>query len=109
MDKTTYLIGNSSSGIREDAFIGTPVVNVGSRQEGRGRGENVVDTDYNFTNIKAAIIKQIKHGKYKSDDLYGNGDAGKKITQILEKIQIKVQKKFIKQKMCSYNLNFKKM
>jgi len=98
MDKTSCLIGNSSSGVREGAFIGTPVVNVGSRQEGRARSENVFDTDYNFTNIKAAIIKQIKHGKYKSDDLYGNGDAGKKITQILEKIQIKVQKKFIKRK-----------
>ena len=43
MKKTSCLVGNSSSGIREGAFIGTPVVNIGSRQDMRERGENVLD------------------------------------------------------------------
>ena len=41
MEKTVCLVGNSSSGIREGAFIGTPVVNIGSRQQMRARGKNV--------------------------------------------------------------------
>ncbi len=43
MNKTACLVGNSSSGIREGAFIGTPVVNIGSRQDMRERGSNVID------------------------------------------------------------------
>ena len=39
MQKTRCLIGNSSSGIREGAYIGTPVVNLGTRQNDRERGK----------------------------------------------------------------------
>ena len=46
MAKTAALVGNSSSAIREGAFIGTPAVNIGPRQDGRDRGSNVVDVDY---------------------------------------------------------------
>ena len=60
MSKTKCLIGNSSSGIREGAFIGTPVVNIGSRQNGRERSKNVIDTDYSIESIKSGIKKQLK-------------------------------------------------
>jgi len=43
MNLTSCLVGNSSSGIREGAFIGTPVVNVGTRQNSRECGENVIN------------------------------------------------------------------
>jgi len=65
MEKTLCLVGNSSSGIREGAFIGTPVVNIGTRQDDRARGKNVIDTDYKYKEIKNAIETQIKHGKHK--------------------------------------------
>lgn len=94
MDKTACLIGNSSSGIREGAFIGTPVVNIGTRQSDRARGKNVIDVSYNSDEIKKAIITQIKHGKYPSDPIYGTGNAAKKIVSILENIDVNVQKKF---------------
>lgn len=96
MDKTLCLVGNSSSGIREGAFIGTPVINIGTRQDDRARGKNVIDTDYNYKNIKNAIEKQIDHGKYDSEHVYGDGNAGKKIVKVLESIEVKIQKKFIK-------------
>ncbi|MBD3211014.1 MAG: UDP-N-acetylglucosamine 2-epimerase (hydrolyzing) [Candidatus Lokiarchaeota archaeon] len=95
MDKTSCLIGNSSSGIREGSYIGTPVVNIGTRQDGRMRGINVIDTKYEKNEIKKAIYKQLDHGKYKSEDIYGTGNAGEKIVKILENIQINIQKKFI--------------
>jgi len=98
MDKTACLIGNSSSGIREGAFIGTPVVNIGTRQNGRARGKNVIDCNYDYHEIKEAIKKQIEHGKYPSEPIYGNGDASKKIIKILESIEVNIQKQFITRK-----------
>ena len=96
MEKTLCLVGNSSSGIREGAFIGTPVVNIGTRQDDRARGKNVIDTDYKYKEIKNAIETQIKHGKYISEHLYGDGKAGKQIVEVLEDIDVKIQKKFVK-------------
>ena len=92
MSKTKCLVGNSSSGIREGAYIGTPVVNIGSRQNNRARGKNVLDVKHNIKEISNAIKKQVKHGFYKSEMLYGDGNAGIKIARILNKIDVKVQK-----------------
>jgi UDP-hydrolysing UDP-N-acetyl-D-glucosamine 2-epimerase len=93
MKHTSCLVGNSSSGIREGAFIGTPVVNIGSRQDSRERGSNVIDVEYNTLEIKSAIEKQVTHGKYKSEPIYGNGDAGIKIANVLANCNWKIQKR----------------
>lgn len=77
------LIGNSSSGIREGAFLGTPAVNVGSRQQGRARGRNVIDVGYESSEILAAARRQLDHGPYSLDTLYGNGHSGERIAAIL--------------------------
>lgn len=92
MNQTKCLVGNSSSGIREGAFIGTPVVNIGTRQNKRERSENVIDVDYDYKQIKDAIHKQINHGKYSQSDLYGDGSAGKKIADIISENSIPIQK-----------------
>lgn len=76
-------IGNSSSGIRESAFLGVPVVNVGSRQQGRARGRNVIDVGHDRHAIAAAARRQIAHGRYPSDPLYGDGHAGRRIAEVL--------------------------
>lgn len=87
LDCTSCLVGNSSSGIREAAFIGTPVVNVGTRQNARERASNVLDVANNSAAIIEAVKKQMQSGKYKSDNLYGNGKAGEKIAEILAEIR----------------------
>lgn len=86
------LIGNSSVGIRESSYLGIPVVNIGSRQAGRERGENVLDVDYDKTKIKAAIQQQIKIGHYGSDPIYGTGNAGKQIAQLLSELPLTYHK-----------------
>ena len=92
MNTTSCLVGNSSSGIREGAFIGTPVVNIGTRQSKRMRSNNVIDTGYNITEILKSIKKQIEHGKYESSTIYGDGNSGMKIMEILKKVDPPVQK-----------------
>ena len=77
------LIGNSSAGIREASYLGTPVVNVGTRQHGRERGPNVIDVPYDLSSIKAAIEYQAQRGRYPSSALYGRGDAGERIAEVL--------------------------
>lgn len=87
------LIGNSSVGIRECAYMGVPVVNIGSRQNGRERGQNVLDIDYNKKAILGAIKQQIKHGIYPSDPIYGDGDSGTQIAQHLAKVTLTYHKR----------------
>jgi UDP-hydrolysing UDP-N-acetyl-D-glucosamine 2-epimerase len=93
MAKTAALVGNSSSAIREGAFIGTPAVNIGPRQEGRDRGSNVVDTDYDKAEIAAAIRGQVEHGRYESEPIYGDGHAGERIADVLATKPLSIHKR----------------
>jgi UDP-hydrolysing UDP-N-acetyl-D-glucosamine 2-epimerase len=93
MKKTACLVGNSSSGIREGAFIGTPVVNIGTREEGRERGKNVTDAPHDATAIAGAIRRQIDHGPYPMEAIYGDGKAGARIAEVLAKCKLSVQKR----------------
>lgn len=86
------ILGNSSSGIREAAFLGTPTVNIGSRQHGRERGHNVIDVDYDCSQIVQAIRYQIAHGRYEPDHLYGDGFAAEKIVEVIRTHQFSIQK-----------------
>ncbi len=95
INKTACLIGNSSSALREGAFLGVPAVNVGTRQSGREHGENVIDVDYDADAIYAAIKQQLEHQRYMKSNLFGNGNAGKLIADILAQAEFKIQKKLV--------------
>lgn len=86
------LVGNSSVGIRESAYLGIPVVNIGSRQAGRERGRNIVDVGYSKEDIKQAITKQIEKGHQESDKIYGDGTAGKQIADLLAIAELSIEK-----------------
>ena len=92
MNTCACLVGNSSSGVREGATIGTPVVNIGTRQHKRMMGPNVINVGYNHNEIKLAILKQIEHGKYTNSGLYGDGKAGVRIADILATTTPAIQK-----------------
>ncbi len=93
MAQTACLVGNSSSGIREGAFIGTPCVNIGSRQTMRERGDNVIEVENEVAKIEAAIRKQMAHGRYAMAPIYGDGTAGAQIADILSTKTVQVQKR----------------
>ena len=86
------LIGNSSSGIRECEYLGVPVVNIGTRQNKRLRGKNVIDVDYKSEEITKAIKFQINNGHYKSEFIYGHGSSGKIICDALAKCKLSLDK-----------------
>jgi len=87
------LVGNSSVGIREASFLGSPVVNIGSRQAGRERGANVLDVGYDSDGIRSAIQRHCRSGRYPSDCLYGDGAAGVRIADLLSEMPLRVEKR----------------
>lgn len=82
------LIGNSSVGIRECAFLGVPVVNIGSRQNKRVRGNNAIDVDYNREEIFEAIRKHEANDKVETSHVYGGGNAGYQIADLLSHVSL---------------------
>ena len=86
------LIGNSSVGIRECAYLPVPVVNIGVRQNRRDRGLNVKDVDYDRKAIQNAIQEWLNIGKPKRSMVYGGGDAGEQIADHLAKLPLRFHK-----------------
>jgi len=80
-------LGNSSSFLREGAFLGVPVVLVGDRQRNRERAGNVLGVGYDSTQIAAALEKQLAHGRYDHDPMFGSGHAGERIAAQLVELE----------------------
>ena len=97
LKNASVAVGNSSSFLREAAYLGTPVVLVGDRQQGRERGTNVVEVLHDADIIVEATQKQFEHGRYESDPRFGDGTAGTRIADVLASLdisQLPIQKKF---------------
>jgi UDP-hydrolysing UDP-N-acetyl-D-glucosamine 2-epimerase len=88
------LIGNSSAGIKECSFLGTPVVNIGGRQQGRLHAANVVHVGYRRDDIGAAARRQIAHGAYPSSHVYYRAGASDAIVNVLAAVELYTQKRF---------------
>lgn len=86
-------IGNSSSGLKETPAFGCPTVNIGSRQEGRLRGENVLDAGYDADGIVAAMRTCLYDDDFRArcrsaENPYWLGDAGPKIAELLATVPL---------------------
>lgn len=77
------LLGNSSSGIIEAASFGTPVVNIGSRQNMRERNLNITDVPVEIDAIRTALTGALAHGRFAPTNVYGDGHAGPRIVDVL--------------------------
>ncbi len=85
------LIGNSSVGIRECAYLSVPVINIGSRQNQRDRGSNVIDVEYTSDSIFEGLSKA-KNWTKESSNVYGGGNAGQNIAKLLNDLPLKFHK-----------------
>ena len=94
MLRCACMIGNSSAMVREGAYLGVPSVNVGSRQQGRERGANVIDVGHDRGEILDAVRRQLVNGRYPMQPIYGDGHAGERIADILARSEgLRVQKR----------------
>jgi UDP-hydrolysing UDP-N-acetyl-D-glucosamine 2-epimerase len=88
------LVGNSSAGIKECSFLGTPVVNIGARQQGRLHADNVVHAAYDAAAVGAAIRRQIAHGPFRPSEIYFRPGASQAIADVLCSAELYTQKRF---------------
>lgn len=100
MRVASVLIGNSSAGIHEAPSLKLPTVNIGSREQLRERGKNVIDVDYKKDQIVAATQKALFDKKFiklvrESKNPYDNGNTAKQVVKILETIQFPPVQKVI--------------
>jgi UDP-hydrolysing UDP-N-acetyl-D-glucosamine 2-epimerase len=86
-------VGNSSSFVRDSSYFGTPIVNVGTRQSGRERAENVLDVGIGTGAIEAGIRRQLAHGRYAPSTLYGDGYVSRRIVESLAQLEPYIQKR----------------
>jgi GDP/UDP-N,N'-diacetylbacillosamine 2-epimerase (hydrolysing) len=90
---SSALVGNSSGGIHETATFHIPTINIGTRQQGRLKAENVINVNYDKNEIKKAISKAL-YDKLFLDTIsncknpYGDGTSAKKIVKLLKEIDI---------------------
>tara|TARA_Y100000310_G_scaffold344069_1_gene454921 strand:+ start:2436 stop:3614 length:1179 start_codon:yes stop_codon:yes gene_type:complete len=89
------LVGNSSAGIKECSYLGTPVVNVGTRQNNRLREKNVIDVVNDKDKIKKAVKKQLSKGNYKPSNLYYSNNTSRNIAKTLATVNLYIQKSFV--------------
>ena len=90
---TACAVGNSSSFVRDASFFGTPVVLVGSRQNGREMDEHVMPVPPITAEVIAVVRKQLAHGRYLPSTLYGDGHVSGRIAQALARLTPYVQKR----------------
>lgn len=93
LNVASVLVGNSSSGIIEAPSFKLPVVNIGRRQEGRFRGDNVIDVEHHEAAaienaIRRALSPDFIRGLEKSENPHGDGHSSERIVKILETIPI---------------------
>jgi len=92
-----FIIGNSSSGVREAEIYGIPTINIGSRQNKRTKNQEIIHVSTTEHSILKAI-KQVKNKKIKKKYSFGDGKSSEKFYKLLrtEAIwKIPLQKKFM--------------
>ncbi|MEZ4731769.1 MAG: UDP-N-acetylglucosamine 2-epimerase [Caldilineaceae bacterium] len=86
------MVGNSSSGLIEAPSFGLPVVNIGTRQNGRVRGPNVIDVGYDraaiLAGIGAALQPEFRESIRQAQNPYGNGAAAQVIVERLKSVAL---------------------
>lgn len=86
------IVGNSSVGIRECAYLGVPAINIGIRQRDRDRGANVIDVPHRREAIEQAVLATMRSERPRRDTIYGDGKAGQRIADILSQAPLTFDK-----------------
>ncbi len=92
MSHAGIMVGNSSSGIIEAPYFKLPVVNIGTRQNGREKAKNVIDCNYDKGQIKKsiehALSKEFKNKISKIKNPYDAGNTLKNVLNVLNSVQV---------------------
>lgn len=98
MNIASVVVGNSSAAIIEAPSLGLPAVNIGTRQSGRERAENVIDVPCNKHEIMEGIRISLDDRQHLSKvkncrNPYGDGDTAEKVVAKLKEFIFKNETK----------------
>ena len=92
MNLCDVIVGNSSSALIEAPYFKKPVVNIGNRQKGRLKANNIIDCSNNYIDILEAInialSEEFRNYCKEVKSLYGEGNTSKEIADVLDKIEL---------------------
>jgi UDP-hydrolysing UDP-N-acetyl-D-glucosamine 2-epimerase len=93
--KCQIIVGNSSFGIRESAYLGLPSLNLGTRQKNRQKSSNVLSIEIPDSGMNLAEIykSNFVNKSFSSSDLYGSGNSGILAAQFLSNWSPKVKRR----------------
>jgi UDP-hydrolysing UDP-N-acetyl-D-glucosamine 2-epimerase len=95
-----FMIGNSSSGIVEAGTFKKPAINIGSRQKGKFKPVNVIDTNYSTSSILKSIKKantlKFKNKIKNMKNPYESRVSVKKVSDLI--IKLKANDKLLRKK-----------
>jgi UDP-N-acetylglucosamine 2-epimerase (hydrolysing) len=101
LKNSEFIIGNSSSGIREAGIYGVPAINIGTRQRNRSNNESIINVQAKEKDILDAI-KEIGSKHFEKTFEFGEGNSAEHFIEILEKKnfwKISCQKQFVDQQL----------
>ena len=88
LKNTNFIIGNSSSGVRESQNYGVPCINVGNRQFKRSNSKNIFNSTFKKNQILNLIKKLSKKRRINSTEKsyrFGIGKSAEKFSKIIMK------------------------
>lgn len=101
MKNCGVVVGNSSSALIEAPYLKVPVVDIGNRQKGRLKAENIISCSNDCKDIVNAINESLssefREKVKKTKSLYGEGNTSEEIVKVLK--QIDIDDKLLKKKL----------
>ena len=77
-----FIMGNSSSGVRESGFYGVPCINLGTRQSGRSKSTSIIHTGFATRELQSSVLKALSQNRPK-ESLFGDGESADRFSEIL--------------------------
>lgn len=86
LNSCRFVLGNSSSGIIEAPYFNKPAINVGTRQEGRGKDKGIIDVEAHPEAVIGELQRGYKNGwpEISGTEIYGDGSSVEKIIRIIK-------------------------
>ena len=83
LKNSQFILGNSSSGIREAPVYGIKTINLGTRQKNRSDNKNIINLNFNYKKILNEInkAKTVTQKKFN----FGHGNTAKNFIKVLKK------------------------
>ena len=94
LKRTACVVGNSSAGIKECSYLGTPVVEYRRTAAGPAVGRERARTGYDAERVRAAVRRQLAHGRYAPSHIYFKPNASQSMVDVLTSVDLYTQKRF---------------